>query len=110
MTPAGQRRERVTFQQRDVDENSDHDGPWIEPGFTRWARAVARTRGEVILGQRVQGLQPLEVTILRDSQTVQITTAWRLLWKGAVYNIKAVAPTEDRAEISILAEADQTNG
>lgn len=110
MTAAGQRRERVTFQQRAADENGDRTGPWEEPGLSRRCRVLARTRGEVVLGQRLQGLQPVEVMVVRGSSTRQITTAWRLTWAGAAYNIRAVAPTENRAEIAILAEADQTNG
>jgi hypothetical protein len=109
MTAPGQRRELLTFQHKAADENGDLVGPWVA-GCVRWGRALARTHGEVVTGQRVQGLQPLEVAIPRDPDTMPITTAWRLLWNGAVYDIKAVAPTEDRSELAILAEANQTNG
>lgn len=108
MTPAGQRRERVTFQQRGADANGDRLGPW-EDGFVRSARVVARTRGETALQQRLQGLQPVEVTILRDSASRAVTPAWRMLWNGAPYNIQAVAPTEDRRELVVLAQADQSD-
>lgn len=110
MTPAGQRRERVTFQQRGLDDNGDRLGDWdVAGGFVRSARVVARTRGEVALQQRLQGLQPVEVTVLRDSRTRELTTAWRVLWNGTPYNIQAVAPTEDRREIQLLAQADQSD-
>lgn len=113
MTPSGKRRERVTFSQRTTDSNGDRLGDWEEVGqgaFKRWARVVARTRGETVLQQRLQGLQPAEVVVLRDSSTIEITTAWRMVWNDVPYNIQAVAPTEDRREISILAQADQSDG
>jgi hypothetical protein len=109
VTTSGQRRELLTFQRRGADENGDLTGPWTDV-CSRWGRALARTKGEVVLGQRVQGLQPLEVAIPRDPDTMQITSAYHLLWNGVVFNIKAVASSEDRSEIAILAEADQTNG
>lgn len=109
MTSPGQRRELLTFQHKAADENGDLVGGWTD-GCVRWGRALARTRGEVVLGQRVQGLQPLEVAIPFDPDTLQITTAWRLVWNGAVFDIKALAPDEERTEIAILAEANQTNG
>jgi head-tail adaptor len=109
MTSAGQRREHPLFQARGLDDNGDPTGAF-EDRFFRWARVVPRTRGEVVLGQRVQGLQPAEVYVLADSDTRQITSAWRMVWRGQVFNLRAVAPSEDRSEIAILAEADQTNG
>lgn len=105
---AGKRDQRVTLQQRTADLNGDLLGAW-NTGITRWASVVARTRGEVALEQRLQGLQPVEVTILADSGTVEVTTAWRLVWKGVPYNIMAVAPNPDRAQITLLAQADQSD-
>jgi hypothetical protein len=106
---AGPRRERVTFQQKAVDENGDRLGDWEGPGITRWARLVHRTRGEVALQQRLQGQQPTEVTILADSETRTITSAWRMVWNYLPYAIQAVAPGEDRSEITLLAVANQTD-
>lgn len=108
MTPAGQLRERPIFQQRSIDENGDRLGDW-ETGFARWARIVPRTRGEVALQQRLQGIQPVEVTILKTPASLEITSAWRMVWRGTPYNIQAVAPSEDRREITILAQADQSD-
>lgn len=109
MLGAGLRDQRLRFQQRSVDENGDRLGDW-EDGFRRWGRAVARTRGEVALQQRLQGVQPVEVTVLRDSRTRELTTAWRMLWNGVAYNIRAVTAAERvGAEIYILAEADGSN-
>lgn len=108
MIGAGKRRHRLRFQQRGLDANGDRLGDW-EAGFQRWARMLSRTRGEGVLQQRLQGVQPAELTVLADSDTRQITTAWRMVWNGAPYNIRAVAPDEAGAEIHILAEADQSD-
>lgn len=108
MIGAGKRRERLAFQQRGLDANGDRLGDW-EPGFSRWGRVLSRTLGEGVLQQRLQGRQPAELTVLADSGTRQITTAWRMVWNGTPYNIRAVAPDETRAEIYILAEADQSD-
>lgn len=110
MIGAGKRRERLTFQQRGLDANGDRLGPWdVAGGVIRWGRVVSRTRGEGVLQQRLQGVQPAELTVLADSETRLITTAWRMVWNATPYNIRAVAPDETRAEIYILAEADQSD-
>lgn len=108
MSGAGKRSERPRFQQRGVDANGDRLGDW-EPGFARWSQVLVRTRGEAVLQSRLQGVQPVEVTVVADSETVEITTAWRMVWKTVPYNIRAVAPGEKRDEIVILAEADQSD-
>lgn len=109
MTPAGQRRERVTFQDRALDAEGEALGDWTA-GFARMARVVARTRGEEALQQRLQGVVPVEVWVLDDSATRTLTTAWRMLWRGAAYNIAAIAPSEDRREWQLLARNDQSDG
>ena len=108
MTPAGKRRERPIFQQKAIDENGDRLGPW-EEGFSRSARIVPRTRGEIALQQRMQGIQLVEVTVPRDSATQEITSAWRMVWHGTPYNIQASTPSESRREMNILAQADQSD-
>jgi head-tail adaptor len=108
MTGAGKRSARPRFQQHSMDEHGDRLGDW-EPGFQRWARIVVRTKGEAVLQSRLQGVQPVEVTLPSDSETTQITNAWRMVWKGDPYNIRSVAPDESRAEIVLLAEADQSD-
>lgn len=108
MTGAGKLKERVTFQAQEIDDNGDRLGDW-EDGFTHWARVVMRTRGEVALEQRIQGVQPVEITVLNDSATRDITTAWRALWNGQIFDIEAIAVSEDRRERVILAQSKQTN-
>jgi head-tail adaptor len=62
-------------------------------------------RGEVALQQRIQGVQPAEITVRLSSQTKLITNGWQALSGGRAYDIQAVAPDERGAFLSLLAEA-----
>jgi head-tail adaptor len=111
MTPNGKRRDRVTFQQRSLDANGDRLGAWDSAnGFTRWARVKPKVGGEGVLQARLQGQHIVEISVLNDSSTDDIATAWRAVWKSVNYNIRNVLPSEDRSEFLILAEADQSDG
>jgi head-tail adaptor len=57
----------------------------------------------------LQGVQPLSVTIRASSATRQITNAWRLMWQGVAYNIRAIAPDERGVFLNLMAEADQSD-
>ena len=61
-------------------------------------------------GQRLVGLNPVAVTVRLSRASAAVTSAWRMVWRGGVYNIKTLSTTADRSIIDILAEADQTNG
>jgi head-tail adaptor len=106
MTAAGQRRERVTFQQRGLDANGDRLGAWdAAGGFTRWARVKPLRGGEAVLQARLQGLAPVEIIVLADSETIDITSAWRAVWGGVSYALSAPQPSENRREITFAAQA-----
>lgn len=107
MTGAGQRRERVTFSRRAEDENGDRLGPWGD-AFTRWARVKALKGGEAVIQARMQGIAPVEITVLADTATRGLTSEWRAMWQGVAYNLTAPAPSENRAEIAFMAQADQS--
>lgn len=107
---AGLLRQRPTFSQRTIDENGDRLGPWEEPGLTVWARVVALKGSEPVIQSRLQGVQPLSVTIRASSSTQAISTAWRLIWQGVAYNIEAIAPDERGVFLNIMAKADNTDG
>lgn len=109
MTGAGQRRDRVIFQQRGEDANGDRLGDWVD-GVVRWARVLVLRGGEAVLQARLQGQQPIQVTVLSTAATRAVTTAWRIWWNEAPYNIRSIAAGERRDEIVILAEWDQSDG
>ncbi|KAB0538473.1 head-tail adaptor [Pseudochrobactrum saccharolyticum] len=72
--------------------------------------------GETVQAARLQGKQPVVVTVYSNSVTRQITTAWRMRdvragaydakgnWRGDVYNIRSIVPTNDRQFLEITAE------
>lgn len=110
MTTAGQRQERITFQQRGLDENGDRLGEWATDGqVKRWARVQPLKGGESVMQQRQQGVAPVIISVLADGSTRQITSAWRAVWKGVPYNLSTPAPDETRAEIAFDAKADQSD-
>jgi head-tail adaptor len=110
-TSIGKLKDRVRFEPRILDSNGDPTGAFtLEGSLTVPALVVAKLGQEVVVGQRLVGLQPVGVTIHRTRNSRQITTAWRMIWEGQVFNIKTAVRSEDRAFINILAVADQTNG
>lgn len=63
--------------------------------------------GETVQAARLQGKQPVVVTIRRSIETLQINTdtVMRDARTGTVYNIRAVVPTENRQFFEITAES-----
>ncbi len=110
MTHAGQLRDRVSFQQRSLDVNGDRRGAWVEE-FTRPARIVALRGTEVVLQQRLAGVQPSVVTVRADAATRGVTNAWRIVPDtGAPLNIRAVTPDERRVWLDILGDTGPSTG
>jgi|SRR5579864_4779078 len=99
---AGVLRETVTLQQHALDANGDRLGPWMDI-FEAPARVLSRTRGEVVLQERLAGTQPVEVTLRLDRFSAQVDTDWRIVWLGWPYEITAVAVDEIAASLTILA-------
>lgn len=107
MTTAGQLSERFAFEE--PTQTEDGYGGTTE-GFTE--RAVASARrvfkrgGEGVLAARLEGKQPAIITIRASAASRAITTAWRArdVRTGALYNIRSVEPTEDRAWLEMLIE------
>lgn len=112
-TGAGKLRERIVFQRRGLDGagRPSPNQPWDTGAeVSVYARVRPRTGTEPVIQARMQGVQPLEITIRANDATRAITTAWRALWKNRPLNLRTVTPSEDRAEIYILAEDNGSNG
>lgn len=108
MTPTGERREKIAF-----DEISQSDttygivaGQWDEQ-FRRACRVKPLRGSEPVIAQRLVGVQPVVITLLSSTESRRITTAWRArhVRSGTVYQIRAVTPDEKRREIDLLCEA-----
>lgn len=113
MPGAGDLRDRVRFEQKAEDNRGDRVGAWEPLPSAAPDGAVAAgiryLRGsEPVVAARLQGKQPAVVTVRASSHTRQITAAFRAVnaRTGKVFDIKAVTPTDDRAWIDFLTEAD----
>ena len=105
---AGKLRERLTFQKR-LQKDDDTGNPlddW-EDQFTVAARVFYRRGGETVLAARLEGTQPVEITVRHSSQTMLVTPDWRAVDArntASVFNIRAAAPDEKRTQIVFMAE------
>jgi SPP1 family predicted phage head-tail adaptor len=108
MPAAPNLRDRVAF----GSETTGSDGYGNEvTGYTDQFTVAAQIRylrgTEPVLAERLQGVQPVVLTVRRSSQTEQITAAWRARDArdaSKVFNIRSVTPSDDRAWIDLLAE------
>lgn len=73
--------------------------------FTRWARRQYLRGSESVQAARLQGRQPVLLTVRRDSGTETITTEWKVGIGASEYNIRTVEPHEDRRYIDLLCES-----
>ena len=71
-------------------------GEWIER-FKRKARIQPRLGGETIVAARLEGKEPVFITVRRDPKTITITSDWRAVEVigGKVY---ALQPAVDMAQ------------
>lgn len=77
---------------------------WSEQ-CTVWAGVQFLRGGETVQAARLAGRQPVVVRVRAYSVTSQITPAWRMRIGGAIYNIRAIVPSDDRAFYEITAES-----
>lgn len=106
-----QLRENVRFEQRALDAHGERLDDWVA-GPTARARIYSLKGGEAVLQSRIQGVQPVVITVRAWSETRAVTNAWRIVdnRSGQIYDIKAVTPTEDRNWIDFLADANGGGG
>lgn len=108
---AGLLRERIAFSEREVgvsaaDGYGNFEGGWGYR-FTVAARKRYLRGGEQVIGQRLQGTQPILLTVRASSDTRRITADWRATdaRSGEHYAIRSVSPAERRDYIDILVQA-----
>ena len=107
MPGAGEMSERVRFSRRGKD-GYGRDTDTFEMQFEVWAKVTWPKGSEAAMQSRLQGVQPVALTIRTSNQARDIDTSWRaeVLRFGGPLNITAVAATPDRAFIELLAQAD----
>lgn len=79
---------------------------WSER-FQRRAHYLWLRGGETVQAARLEGRQPLVITVRSDSGTRQITTDWRArdARSGAIFNIRGIVPSDNRAFLEITVES-----
>lgn len=114
MAAGGKLRDRILLQQRTADGYGDPAGPWppIDGGTAMRADVVPLRGGESVMGQRLQGKQPVIISVRRCALTLSIDNAWRAVnaRTGAIYDIASVAPAEDLGLVDILAVSGGADG
>lgn len=105
MTASVQLRRKVTFRQRGLDANGVRLGALADV-VTRAARVQALKGGEAVQQQRLEGQQPVIITIRADSLTRTIDNSFEAVDARdptIAWDIQSVIDTEDRAWREILA-------
>lgn len=79
--------------------------------FTRWCGITYLKGGETVMGARLEGRQPVILTVRADSETRIITPDMRAIINGQAYNIReSPRPTKDRAYLEMAAESGVASG
>jgi head-tail adaptor len=106
--PAGRMRRRLRFETRKT--NPDGAGNIQTTGWNMQFTFSARVRplkgGEEVTAARLQGVQPVIITVRASSETRQIDSTWRAYdaENGIAYDIKSVANTDEKnANLDIMA-------
>lgn len=75
--------------------------------FTTRAHFLFLRGGETVQAARLEGRQPVVVTIRSHADADEITTAWRMrdTRRGVAYNIRSIVPTEDRRFVELTCES-----
>lgn len=107
---------RLTFQGRELDANGDALGDWDE-GFSVFAKVEWLRGSESAVANRLQGLQPVIITIRDSDQARTITNAFRAvavsgrqITPSQEFNLTAVAPAQEAGFINIMATAGGAAG
>lgn len=108
MTAAGDLRWRVAFERRVVvvDDYGNERGDFAEQ-FVVWANIKARLGGEAVVAARLEGKQPVTITVRQSPQTRTITEDWRArdVRADKVYAIRSIAdPDGGRQWLEILTQ------
>lgn len=108
MPSAGDLSERVAFaSETSAADDYGNEVSGYTDQFTVWA-GIRFLRGtEPVIAQRLQGVQPVIITVRASSDTNQVDTSWRArdVRSGTVFNIRSVTPTDEPGWIDFLTEA-----
>ncbi len=115
MSGAGERsRRRLTFQQRALDAHGERLGPWADVA-TRSAKVTPLKGGEGVQEQRLQGAQPVIISVLRERVLRPLDNSWQAFDAHApttIWDISSVIwnQADNRLEILAVERAGSTDG
>lgn len=107
MLGGGDLRDLVAFD-RPTEADDDYGGV-----ATTWGEAFARPAhfrylrgGETVQARRLEGRQPVVVTVFADPDTLVVTTDWRMrdTLRAETYNIRSIVLSEDRHWLELTCE------
>lgn len=106
---AGKLRDRVTFAKRQAssDEYGNDESTFVDQ-FTVAAEVIYLQGGEQVMAARLDGRQPVVLTVRASTQTRLIETDWRATDARdaeRVFNVRSIKPSERRDHIDVLCEA-----
>lgn len=110
---AGDLTKRAAFQSRIANDDGfgNEEGGWGPVLFTRWCHVLFMRGSEAVIASRLQGRQPVIITVRSDRQTRTIEPEMRCTIDGRAYNIREFPrPSDDRAFLSFLAESGVAEG
>lgn len=112
---AGQRNLRIRFERQAVvsDGAGNGFGPWALLCGPFWVRLAPQVGREEVLQQRLQGVQPFEITVLANSGTRRVTSGDRAVndRTGETYDIVDVRnPDERNVELAMLVKRGVADG
>lgn len=104
---AGSLYDKITFSTVREVPDGNHGFNQVKSDFTVRANIRYLRGGETVQAARLTGKQPVVVTVRRSSQTAALTTEDKMqdARTGTKYQIRSIAPSEDRQFIEITAES-----
>lgn len=107
-------RDRLAFQSRGVDANGDPLGTF-EDRFSLFAGLDYQRGSEAAISNRLEGRQPVQITVRDTAQARQITPSWRAAVVGGqrdgeTFNITAVAPARERGFLNLMGVSGMVTG
>lgn len=98
--------DRLVFDAPSYDAAGSQDG-WTPSAYECRGKIRYLRGGETVQAARLDGKQPVVVTIRKSDDAEAIDTDWimRDPRRDEKYNIRAVVPTEDRRWLEITAES-----
>lgn len=109
---AGDLRDRATFERRldELDGFGNTVSRWGQ-GFTRWCHVRYLRGSEAIIAARLEGRQPVIITVRKDPQTDLVVPGMRCAVNGRFYNIREYPrPSDNRMTYEFLAESGVADG